>query len=900
MTRSRPFDFLSHAGLYQDVQFHVLQKSQINILELIGVNLITPYFISLAIELTIKFYRPNQSLTLQKYLLKDEEIEQRQLEGHLCITRHLVSLLRPGQKHLIGIEAVQTPPNHNVMAVATQKLSDLSLKSPPPLPPTSVKPGTAVKQESTEERVNSSPSPPPLPPRGDQSIPPPIPPSSVSLTNNPSQQQQNQSTSTSNTTISSSFPLSSSSSSGNIATTAAAAGYGNILSSPPPGLVSILLHDYINPSSRALMILNKITSDAGIQILEKQQPQQPQKEVTLQSSSGSQVFKFGSSIEALSTLPLCEPFCEEPSTLQAAYDLLAALCDGCLPNLRLVVDSIIEMFVNPPYDQPLAEWEYSPPVRPRPPKGFVGLKNAGATCYMNSVLQQLYMIPEIRNGILSVPETATDLTENLSATAESSEGGVPHKWPGNNPEQQSSQQSSSSSEMSRKDYNVGVLKQIQAIFAHLALSKLQYYVPKGFWGHFRLVGESVNLREQHDALEFFNSLVDSLDEGLKTFGRPPVMSRVLGGTFADQKICRDCPHRYSREESFTTLNIDIRNQSNLRDSLEQYVKGDLLEGANAYHCEKCDRKVDTVKRLCIKRLPELLAIQLKRFDYDWERETAIKFNDYFEFPRTLDMRPYTVAGLADLDGEIIDEEMAFGADPTLKNACTEYELHGIVVHSGQASGGHYYSYIQHTTQEAEPPASDPDLSGKDQIKPTNKEGVKLTKKWYKFDDGEVSECKLEDDEEMRTQCFGGDYLGEVFDHMLKRMSSRRQKRWWNAYILIYRRKDTENRFLAADRMLSLNSLAVPLTSDAKTAILKEDNNKQVTDQNQNGAAIRIPPAIQLAVQKQNVCYMHLKSQFCPQFFHFVRQLLSSNSEWINDYQSDRLMNLLYKTNQSIF
>ena len=41
-------------------------------------------------------------------------------------------------------------------------------------------------------------------------------------------------------------------------------------------------------------------------------------------------------------------------------------------------------------------------------------------------------------------------------------------------------------------------------------------------------------------------------------------------------------------------------------------------------------------------------------------------------------------------------------------------------------------------------------------------------KWYKFDDGEVSECKMDDDEEMKNQCFGGEYLGEVFDHMMKR------------------------------------------------------------------------------------------------------------------------------------
>ena len=30
-------------------------------------------------------------------------------------------------------------------------------------------------------------------------------------------------------------------------------------------------------------------------------------------------------------------------------------------------------------------------------------------------------------------------------------------------------------------------------------------------------------------------------------------------------------------------------------------------------------QVDTVKRMCIKKLPRVLAIQLKRFDYDWER-----------------------------------------------------------------------------------------------------------------------------------------------------------------------------------------------------------------------------------------------------------------------------------------
>ena len=118
---------------------------------------------------------------------------------------------------------------------------------------------------------------------------------------------------------------------------------------------------------------------------------------------------------------------------------------------------------------------------------------------------------------------------------------------------------------------------------------------------YRLQGEPVNLREQHDACEFYNILVESINEALKALGEPQILNKILGGSFSDQKICKTCPHRYSREEAFTVISIDIRNYSNLHDSLEQYVKGDLLEGDNAYLCEKCDKKVRNISlvlRVC--------------------------------------------------------------------------------------------------------------------------------------------------------------------------------------------------------------------------------------------------------------------------------------------------------------
>ncbi|XP_024944100.1 probable ubiquitin carboxyl-terminal hydrolase FAF-X isoform X6 [Cephus cinctus] len=520
----------------------------------------------------------------------------------------------------------------------------------------------------------------------------------------------------------------------------------------------------------------------------------------------------------LSSSQAC-PVCTTPQSTSAAFDLLVGLCVGCVPNMKLLVTMLTDMFYSE-RDEPLLEWDYLPPVGPRPMKGFVGLKNAGATCYMNSVLQQLYMVESIRVGLLAAEGAATDLNEDFSGE-ERADGEQTIEANDND-----SNEEKCGADESRKEYNIGILKQVQAIFGHLAYSKLQYYIPRGLWKHFKLQGEPVNLREQQDAVEFFMSLVESLDEALKALGHEQIMGKILGGSYSDQKICKGCPHRYSKEEPFSVISVDIRNHSNLLDSLEQYVKGELLEGADAYHCDKCNKKVVTVKRLCVKKLPPILAIQLKRFEYDFERVCAIKFNDYFEFPRDLDMEPYTVSGLAKLEGEVIDCDF----EEANKGTCTKYQLSGIVVHSGQASGGHYYSYILHRQNDG-------------------------TAKWYKFDDGDVTECKMEEEEEMKSQCFGGDYMGEVFDHMLKRMSYRRQKRWWNAYMLFYTRLDVEENSL----MKSVNELSLY----TKLGVM------------------RMPPAIEYSVRKQNIKFMHNRNQFSAEYFQFVRKLVSCNPHTIN-------------------
>ena len=106
-------------------------------------------------------------------------------------------------------------------------------------------------------------------------------------------------------------------------------------------------------------------------------------------------------------------------------------------------------------------------------------------------------------------------------------------------------------------------------------------------------------------------------------------------------ICKDCPHQYERTEPFLNIGVPVKNKKTMHESLTAFIQGDMLEGDNAYHCAKCDKKVDTLKRTCIKELPKFLYISLKRFEFDFDRMVRVKVNDYLEFPVDLDMYNYT-------------------------------------------------------------------------------------------------------------------------------------------------------------------------------------------------------------------------------------------------------------------
>lgn len=62
------------------------------------------------------------------------------------------------------------------------------------------------------------------------------------------------------------------------------------------------------------------------------------------------------------------------------------------------------------------DYDYSPGNNIKSKYGYLGLQNQGATCYMNSLLQQLYHIPSFREGLMeSYPlcSSESDLKDSL-------------------------------------------------------------------------------------------------------------------------------------------------------------------------------------------------------------------------------------------------------------------------------------------------------------------------------------------------------------------------------------------------------------------------------------------------------------------------------------------------------
>ena len=113
-------------------------------------------------------------------------------------------------------------------------------------------------------------------------------------------------------------------------------------------------------------------------------------------------------------------------------------------------------------------------------------------------------------------------------------------------------------------------------------------------------------------------------------------------------------------------------------------------------------------------------------------------------------------------------------------------------------------------------------------------------------------------------------MGEVFDHVVKKMSYRRQKRWWNAYTLFYTKEDIDVSNRISD--LTINE---PVLSPSPFSLSLAIDER--------------------SVRKQNIKFQDTYNQFSTEFFPFMKKLIGCQTPYLSadsKTPSDKSLSLL--------
>jgi ubiquitin carboxyl-terminal hydrolase 47 len=234
---------------------------------------------------------------------------------------------------------------------------------------------------------------------------------------------------------------------------------------------------------------------------------------------------------------------------------------------------------------------------------YSGLYNRGNTCYLNSLLQTLFMTPDFRSHVLS-----WKYDESLHG---------------------------------KKDDCIPF--QLQKLFARLQLkfrqSESTEDLTKSFdWGHQQLL-------EQHDIQELCRVLFEAIETSLSEH-EDNFMQDLFEGISKQVVQCLECKTESTRSDRFLDLSLPIRNEfENIyNNSLEQafcnFLKTEKLEKDNQYQCQHCNKKVDALKYSKLSKISKVLFIQLNRFDYDYSTDSRRKICDRVTFPFILNMNSF--------------------------------------------------------------------------------------------------------------------------------------------------------------------------------------------------------------------------------------------------------------------
>ncbi|ORX87688.1 cysteine proteinase [Anaeromyces robustus] len=225
--------------------------------------------------------------------------------------------------------------------------------------------------------------------------------------------------------------------------------------------------------------------------------------------------------------------------------------------------------------------------------GYVGLKNQGATCYMNSLLQSLYFIKEYRKATFEIPTEKEQPCNSVPLA------------------------------LQRVFYNL----------QHSNSSVDTRELTNSFgW-------DTVESFMQHDIQEFNRVLQDNLEDKMKKTKAEGAISNIFKGKMKSYIKCINVDYTSSRVEDYYDIQLNVKGCKNVIQSFDEYIDVETLEGENKYMAEGYGLQ-DAQKGVIFQSFPPVLQLHLKRFEYDFEHDAMVKNNDRFEYPEILNLSKY--------------------------------------------------------------------------------------------------------------------------------------------------------------------------------------------------------------------------------------------------------------------
>uniref|UniRef100_A0A672KQI6 Ubiquitin carboxyl-terminal hydrolase n=1 Tax=Sinocyclocheilus grahami TaxID=75366 RepID=A0A672KQI6_SINGR len=406
--------------------------------------------------------------------------------------------------------------------------------------------------------------------------------------------------------------------------------------------------------------------------------------------------------------------------------------------------------------------------------GKTGLVNLGNTCYMNSIIQILFMATDFRRHVMSLHLNGCNT----------------------------------------------LMKKLQLLFAFLAHTQRAAYSPRSFLEVSRPPWFTAG--SQQDCSEYLRFLLDRLHEEEKTLSALQVtngrtlVERMFGGRLSTAIRCLQCHSLSEKEEPFTDLSLafcpsmskchgptdehkssssvgpcqgavnggsessegSVKEGAGTRmerpvveptlsapDLVDYFLAPEILENENCYFCERCASLQRAKKVMQVVVAPEYLILTLLRFSYDATCHVRRKILDNVGIPlhMSLPLRQYV-----------------------------PYVLSSVVVHSGMSSeSGHYYSYGRNVSST---------------------DGYSMD--WFLFNDSRVSFTNFES---------------------LQNVTSRFPKD--TAYVLIYRKQEVSGQPSNSGPVVNGSRLSgePPLQKELMDAITK-DNKLFLQEQELNARA----------------------------------------------------------------